>query len=156
MTKLFSSFDVSSLEMLCGRKERGEVTMKDGDKMRSETTECVVTTSISRQEYWLSCYTHAQARYVFWYPWNTRPKKRHSLLPKISFRFLCAYGSSWWLYVFLFTYVCIWQKSIKTWTVRVATFLTHTSSQIPWQSAFWGSPQNIWTCNFKHCDVHGG
>jgi hypothetical protein len=54
--------------------------MKDIDKARSKTTECVLTTSIWRQRHRLSCYM-------------TSPKKRFP--PEISLHFLCVYESSY-------------------------------------------------------------
>ena len=46
-----------------GRKE-WKKDMKDSEKARSSTTECVLTTSIWRHQHRLSCYIHAPARYV--------------------------------------------------------------------------------------------
>ena len=92
-------FQPSDPNVCEGRKE-GKKDMKDSEKVRSSTTECVLTTSIWRHQHRLSCCMHAPTRYVLGIRETLAalvvrrvPKKRFA--PQISLRFLCAHASSY-------------------------------------------------------------
>ncbi len=84
---------VSKPEMLCEGRKEGKKDIKDNEKARSSTTECVLTTSIWRHQHRLSCCIHAPARYVLGI--RETLAGRVVVSPEILLRFLCAHGSSY-------------------------------------------------------------
>jgi hypothetical protein len=115
-----------------GRKE-GKKDMKDNEKARSSTTECVLTTSIWRHQHRLSCCIHAPARYVLGIheTFATRVVRRvqQSAFLRRS-RFVSCVGTKVHMNACLFDLGCLYvtytNKNLGN--ERVTTFITDASS----------------------------
>jgi hypothetical protein len=107
--------------------------MKDSEKTRSSTTECVLTTSICRHQHRLSCGMHAPSRYVLGFRETlvtrvVRRVQQRTFLRRS--RFVSCVRTQAHMTACLFVRVCLHVACTNKNLVndRVTTFLTHTSS----------------------------